>query len=82
MDHHPVDQHARGNAANRFVAETPCILAVAQAEDLVSETVAVNLPGTSHERPNWQRKLSMDVTEMFAQGGALPKRGRGEGIDV
>ena len=71
------------DAANRFVAETPCILAVAQAEDLVGELVAVNLPGTSHERPNWQRKLSMDVTEMFARGGgALPKRGRGDGLDL
>ncbi|RYC32137.1 glycogen debranching enzyme GlgX [Lichenibacterium minor] len=70
-------------AANRFVAETPCILAVAQAEDLVGETVAVNLPGTSHERPNWQRKLSMDVTDIFARGGgALPERGRGDGIDL
>ena len=71
------------SAANRFVAETPCILAVAQAEDLVGETVAVNLPGTSVERPNWQRKLAMDVTEIFARGGgALPKRGRGDGIDL
>ncbi len=71
------------SAANRFVAETPCILAVAQAEDLVGETVAVNLPGTSHERPNWQRKLSMDVTEIFARGGgALPRRDRGEGLDL
>ncbi len=71
------------DAANRFVAETPCILAVAQAEDLVGETVAVNLPGTSVERPNWQRKLAMDVTEIFAQGGgALPKRERGGGLDL
>ena len=70
-------------AANRFVAETPCILAVAQAEDLVGETVAVNLPGTSVERPNWQRKLGMDVTEIFAQGGgALPGRARGGGLEM
>ena len=62
-------------AAHAFVANTPCLLAVAQAEDLVGEPVAVNLPGTSHQRPNWQRKLSPDVTEIFAvAGGALPKR--------
>ncbi len=70
------------DAAHRFVAETPCMLAVAQAEDLVGETVAVNLPGTSHERPNWQRKLSPDVTEIYARaGGALPKRGSGEPLE-
>ena len=71
------------DAAHRFVAETPCILAVAQAEDLVGETVAVNLPGTSHERPNWQRKLSPDVTEIYDRaGGLLPKRARGDGLDM
>ncbi len=70
------------DAAHRFVAETPCMLAVAQAEDLVGETVAVNLPGTSHERPNWQRKLEPDVTEIFAAaGGRLPGRARGTGVD-
>ena len=71
------------DAAHRFVAETPCILAVAQAEDLVGETVAVNLPGTSHERPNWQRKLAPDVTEIFAAaGGPLPRRERGDPLDA
>ncbi|RYB05937.1 glycogen debranching protein GlgX [Lichenibacterium ramalinae] len=71
------------DAAHRFVADTPCILAVAQAEDLVGETVAVNLPGTSHERPNWQRKLAPDVSEIFAvAGGSLPKRRRGDGLEM
>jgi len=70
------------DAAHRFVAETPCMLAVAQAEDLVGETVAVNLPGTSHERPNWQRKLEPDVTEIFAEaGGRLPGRARATGLE-
>ena len=71
------------DAANAFVAETPCLLAVAQAEDLLGEAVAVNLPGTSHERPNWQRKLSVDVTEIFARGGGrLPKRARGGDLEM
>ena len=49
----------------------------------LGETVAVNLPGTSHERPNWQRKLAPDVTELYARaGGALPRRGRGDGLDL
>jgi 4-alpha-glucanotransferase len=28
----------------------------------------VNLPGTSTEHPNWQRKLSRDVDALFASG--------------
>ena len=65
-------------AAHGYVAATPCLLAVAQAEDLVGEAVAVNLPGTSHQRPNWQRKLAPDVTEIYrVAGGALPRRETG-----
>ncbi len=48
-----------------FVAATPAMLVMAQAEDLVGETVAVNLPGTDTERPNWRRRLAVDVTDML-----------------
>jgi glycogen operon protein len=30
---------------------------LAQLEDLAGEAVAVNLPGTDRERPNWRRRL-------------------------
>ena len=48
--------------------------------------VAVNLPGTNQERPNWQRKLAPDVTEIFnacdpgrslLEAGAEAWKGRG-----
>ena len=28
------------------------------------ETVAINLPGTDRERPNWRRRLDPDVSEL------------------
>jgi glycogen operon protein len=38
---------------------------LAQADDLAGETVAVNLPGTDRERPNWRRRLSTDLAALF-----------------
>ncbi len=42
------------------------LLASAQFDDLVGETVATNLPGTDRERPNWRLKLGPDVASAFA----------------
>ncbi len=55
------------NAANvhGFIAATPCALVLAQADDLAGETVALNLPGTDRERPNWRRKISVPVPELL-----------------
>ncbi len=68
------------DGVHRFVAETPSLLAVAQADDLVGEAVAVNLPGTNQERPNWQRKLAPDVTQIF-DGVTLPVRAQGPKLE-
>jgi 4-alpha-glucanotransferase len=38
------------------------LLALVQADDLAGELVAVNLPGTDKERPNWRRRLDPDVS--------------------
>ncbi len=63
------------DGVHRFVASTPCVLAVAQADDLAGETEAVNLPGTDAERPNWRRRLAPDVDDFFGAGRpALPVR--------
>jgi 4-alpha-glucanotransferase len=51
-------------AIHAFVCATPSLLALVQADDLVGETVAVNLPGTDRERPNWRRRLDPDVSEL------------------
>ena len=36
-----------------------------QADDLLGELVAVNLPGTDRERPNWRRRLPGDIGALF-----------------
>ncbi len=48
-------------AAHAFIARSPAALVVAQTDDLAAERVAVNLPGTSLERPNWQRKIETPI---------------------
>jgi glycogen operon protein len=37
---------------------------LAQAEDLAGERMAVNLPGTDRERPNWRRRLPVTVAAL------------------
>ncbi len=57
-------------AIHAYVAKTPSALAMIQVDDLLSEKIAVNLPGTDRERRNWRRKLSREI-------GALPPLPRG-----
>ncbi len=56
---------ALAGAIHAHVAATPCALMLVQAEDLAGETVGVNLPGTDRERPNWRRRLGVDVTTLL-----------------
>ena len=46
-------------AMHASIAVTPCVLALAQADDLAGEAIGVNLPGTDRERPNWRRRLTV-----------------------
>ncbi|MEO3471468.1 glycogen debranching protein GlgX [Roseomonas sp. CAU 1739] len=48
---------ATAAAVHRFVANAPCALMLAQADDLAGERMGVNLPGTDRERPNWRHRL-------------------------
>jgi glycogen operon protein len=57
-------------AIHAHVAATPSLLALVQAEDLAGETVGVNLPGTDRERPNWRRRLGVDVATLLDGGMA------------
>ena len=52
-------------AIHALVAQTPAALLLVQAEDLAGETVAVNLPGTDRERPNWRQRLAVPVTALL-----------------
>jgi glycogen operon protein len=51
-------------AVHAFVSATPSLLALVQADDLAGETVAVNLPGTDTERPNWRRRVNVDISDL------------------
>lgn len=66
------------HAAHAFIAATPSLLALAQADDCLSEPVAVNLPGTDRERPNWRRRLGADIAAILASPALEPLKRRGE----
>ena len=53
------------SAVHAFMAEAPSMLVVAQADDLLGESLGVNLPGTDLERPNWRRRLPLESDALF-----------------
>lgn len=57
-------------AAHAFAARSPAALVLAQADDLGAERVAVNLPGTDTERPNWRRRIATPVPDLLKTGTA------------
>jgi len=58
-------------AIHRFACATPSALVMIQADDLAGETMAVNLPGTDRVRPNWRRRLIVDVEELWQTRAAV-----------
>jgi glycogen debranching enzyme GlgX/4-alpha-glucanotransferase len=52
-------------AIHAFIGATACLLDLVQADDLASETVAVNLPGTDTERPNWRRRIGVEAGALW-----------------
>jgi len=55
-----------------FLARSRSRLMLVQLEDVAGETEQANLPGTSHQHPNWCRRLSARLDE--ALGGAEMQR--------
>ncbi len=51
-------------AIHALIARTPAALALVQADDLAGERIALNLPGTDRERPNWRRRISATAPEL------------------
>ncbi len=49
-----------------YLARTPSILQMFQLEDVLEQLEQVNMPGTTNQYPNWQRKLPMPIEE-FAE---------------
>jgi len=56
---------ALGESVQRYLASSASALAVVQVEDLLAMREPVNVPGTSDEYPNWQRKLVAEIEELF-----------------
>ncbi len=51
------------DAAVDHIARSSSILAIAPLEDLLGEMEQPNLPGTTHEHPNWQRRLEEPLAD-------------------
>ncbi len=49
-----------------YLARSASRMVAVQVEDLLGMIDPVNVPGTHHEYPNWQRKLSTDIEDMAA----------------
>jgi 4-alpha-glucanotransferase len=52
------------HALHVYLARSSAVLAAIQIEDLLGMREPVNVPGTYHEYPNWQRKLSRDLEDL------------------
>jgi glycogen debranching enzyme GlgX/4-alpha-glucanotransferase len=57
---------ALAGAIHAFISATACLLDLVQADDLAGETVAVNLPGTDAERPNWRRRIAVESGALWS----------------
>ena len=51
------------HALHLYLARSATILVALQLEDLLGETLPVNVPGTDREYPNWQHKVSLDIED-------------------
>jgi 4-alpha-glucanotransferase len=54
-------------ALHLYLARSNSALAAVQLEDLLGMVDPVNVPGTSHEYPNWQRKIDADLEDIAAR---------------
>ena len=58
---------ALADAVHVYLARSAAALVVLQAEDLSGMPDPVNVPGTSDQYPNWQRKMSEDLQVVIAR---------------
>lgn len=68
--HHEHIDHTLAVAAQCYLAHTPCAMHMVPAEDILELVEQVNIPGTTEEHPNWQRKLPCDIDAFFANENA------------
>ena len=59
------------NAIIGFLALTPSMLLTLNQEDLTKEIDQQNLPATTHQYPNWRRKMKYSVEQLSQDAHAL-----------
>jgi 4-alpha-glucanotransferase len=52
------------HAVHLYLARSAAAMVALQLDDLLCMSDPVNVPGTSSEFPNWQRKLTMDIEDL------------------
>ena len=57
------------NGVIGFLAQVPSMILLLNQEDLTKETEQQNLPGSTAEYPNWQRKMKVKIEEL--RGGEM-----------
>lgn len=57
---------ALNNAIHRFIASSGSLLIGLQPEDWLAMDTPVNVPGTTDQYPNWRRKLTATLDEIFS----------------
>jgi 4-alpha-glucanotransferase len=67
----PAFSEALAHAVQLYLAKSAAGLVVFQFEDLIGMTDPVNVPGTSHEHANWQRKVTTDIEDALGRESTL-----------
>ena len=61
---HPKMTRELTSAFHAYIAQTPAMVLMVQFEDLLGQLGQANLPGTTHQHPNWKRRLSLTIEEL------------------
>jgi 4-alpha-glucanotransferase len=59
-------------AVHQFLARSPSQLLMVQLKDVVGDIEQANLPGTTNQHPNWQRRLAVSLDNL----AAMPRLGQ------
>jgi 4-alpha-glucanotransferase len=73
LEEAPQDADGMFAALLRFLCQTPCRIVLVNLDELLGERHQMNLPGSTHEYPNWQRKAEHPL-EQFQGLDILSKR--------
>jgi 4-alpha-glucanotransferase len=55
------------NAVVAYLAQVPSMILLLNGEDFTKETEQQNLPGSTGEYPNWQRKMNVSIEDLVSE---------------